>query len=180
MIRHFTVIILSLLLLHTPILWSQGESYLDNNSMVIHNTDLTVISGNIGIGMTNAEEKLDITGDTRYSKNVGFTEVQVPINAGSTVAIDWANGNNQRVLLNTAPATLTFSFTNPPNSATLYLVIDCKTNASATNYVFPNNVKWAIQETFTKTLNSVDIICLYYVNNTYYAFPGYDFKSISP
>jgi len=89
-------------------------------------------SGNIGVGNTTPQSKLDVSGSV-HSRLFTVTD------AASTT-INWANGNVQSITLNTSNTT--FIFTNGQAGGQYQLIVNQDTTGGRT-ISWPASVKWA-------------------------------------
>jgi hypothetical protein len=89
-------------------------------------------------------------------------------NSGTSLAINWSNGQTQTIT-NTGACALTFS--NQTAYGTYVLVITAGSGANANWSWSSDSVKWVSGEpTLSTTLNSVDVITLLYIGTTWYGF----------
>jgi hypothetical protein len=97
------------------------------NGIVAHNTYL---NGNLGIGTTAPQAKLDVNGSI-YSRRYALTYT-------GTINVDWNNGNVQSVVL-AGDATLTFA--NGQDGGKYILMV--KQDGSGSRHItWPGTVRW--------------------------------------
>ena len=117
-------------------------------------------SGNIGIGNTSPQHKLDVSGSI-YSRIYTLTD-------SSTTAVDWNSANVQSITLNTSNTAFTFS--NGQAGAVYKLILKQDATGSRT-VTWPVSVKWpgGTAPTLTTTANAIDLVNIVYDGTNYLA-----------
>jgi len=92
---------------------------------------------------------------------------------GTTKTIDWGNGQKQKVTLDYAAITL--SFTAPPGVGNFLLKV--VQGGGGDTITWPSSVDWPSQSEAPQStpINSVDIYTFYYDGTTYYGTGNFDF-----
>jgi hypothetical protein len=127
-----------------------------------------VVEGNVGVGTWNPRARLEI------NNTVSYTSIYNNGNSGTSITINWNNGNLQRV---TMTGNCTFTFTAPGGIAkvVLQLVQDGTGGFSAT---WPGTVDWpgGTAPTLTSAASSVDFVTCLYDGTNYYCTHSLDFR----
>ena len=115
-------------------------------------TTNTISSGNVGIGTTNPQHKLDINGAI-YTRRYGLTY-------SSSITIDWNNGNVQSVVLT---GNTTFNFTNGKDGGKYILIIKQDSTGGRT-VTWPSSVRFpgGVTPTLSTGANKSDYIGFIY------------------
>ena len=96
-------------------------------------------------------------------------------NSGSTPALDWNDGQKQKITLNAA--TPTFTFTDPPGPCNLILKM-VQDATGGRDPVWPSTVKWptnGTEPTWSAGAADIDIIAFYFDGTDYYSVATLDF-----
>jgi hypothetical protein len=112
---------------------------------------MTIItSGNVGIGSTSPQQKLEVRGGSILGSEYAVT-------AAASMTVDWANGNQQYISLNQAGHTISFS--NYKVGQVLRLIL-CQSGASRTVTTWDTSISWAsgTAPTLTATSGQCDIV----------------------
>lgn len=114
------------------------------------------------------------SGMLRLDSTVVTTEI-INNPSGTTQTINWRLSNKQTLNLSSASGTVTLTFTDPPLSSPLRLIII--QGGTARNLVFPANVKWDSigAPTWTSDTNKTRIISLEFNGTNYYSTPSETF-----
>ena len=126
--------------------------------------------GALGIGNANPQHMLDVAG-AFYSRLVNLTD-------GSTVAVNWNNGNTQTVTLG-GNRTLIFSSGQAGGHYTLILNQDASGNRLVT---WPSGIKWQFGNppTLSGGANTTDVIEFISTGSEYLGSARLSFSSPSP
>jgi hypothetical protein len=127
----------------------------NNTTVKLHGGGSSYFNGGaLGIGTTTPGYALTVVG-SMYSPMV------MKGNTGSSMTIDWSQGNEQHVLLTASTVTLTF--TNPKPGARYTLVLRNGIGGAVT-IVWPGTVRWpsATGVTLTSVINKTDYVGFMY------------------
>ena len=108
-------------------------------------------------------EQVSITGN--MSVNGQYYSVQYGLTDGATIALDWNNGNVQKVTLG---GNRTFTFANPKTGGR-YLIVLKQDGTGSRTITWPT-IKWqgGSAPTLTTTANKVDLITIIYDGTDYF------------
>lgn len=108
-------------------------------------------------------EQVSITGN--MSVNGQYYSVQYGLTDGATIALDWNNGNVQKVTLG---GNRTFTFANPKTGGRYLIVL--KQDATGSRTITWPTIKWqgGSAPTLTTTANKVDLITIIYDGTDYF------------
>lgn len=127
-------------------------------------TDLGLsITGVFAVSGISSLHETNVTGQ-------GYTIRYNAGNSGAALAIDWANGNNQKVDLT---ANWTPTLANPKSGA-VYVLELIQDGTGTRTVTWPASVHWpnGTAPTLTTTVNKTDIITLYYNGTNYLGSTG--------
>lgn len=98
-------------------------------------------------------------------------------NSGASHTIDWNNGSNQRITLDTASVTLTLS---NPKAGGVYLLFLKQDVTGGRTVTWPGTVVWSggITPTLTTTGGRIDLVNLYWNGTNYFANVAYNFNAV--
>lgn len=119
--------------------------------------------------------------DLVVNKTVTFDEEFDAGTATATMAIDWTDGNKQKIALGTSNVT-TISMTAPagPTNLVLRIIQHASSPKTVTGWdaSSPDKVNWqgGTEPIVTPTNSAVDIITLYFNGTDYYGAFGLDYK----
>ncbi|MSR88785.1 MAG: hypothetical protein EXS67_03920 [Candidatus Margulisbacteria bacterium] len=156
-----------------------AESYLDSQTLIVHDSGLVYKLGKVGIGTANPVASFNIAVSTQFDSNIGFQEIRTTSNVTPTT-LNWNKGNKQRLAISSSGTTVLI-FTNPtPVSMACHLQLMLTyTHASGiTGITWPASVKWpgGAAPLLSKTQNTLDIVDFFYINGTYYGVTAFDFR----
>jgi len=99
------------------------------------------------------------------SVNGQYYSVQYGLTDGATIALDWNNGNVQKVTLG---GNRTFTFANPKTGGRYLIVL--KQDATGSRTITWPTIKWqgGSAPTLTTTANKVDLITIIYDGTDYF------------
>ena len=111
----------------------------------------------------------NITGTQRFNKQAYSYLGTTSIPTGTTQTIDWENGNNQTLSLASASGDVTLTLSNPVTGGH-YTIKVIQHAGTARNITWPAACKWpaGVTPTITVTLDSRDLITLFYDGTNYY------------
>jgi len=117
-------------------------------------TGVVGAQGNTGVGITG------LKGADSYSSEYDAG------NSGSSLAIDWADGANQKVTLT---ASCTFTFNNATNGQT-YLLKLIQGGSGSYTISLPGSVAWPANTppTLSTAVGKIDIVTLYFDGANYF------------
>jgi len=121
-------------------------------------------TGNVGIGVTDPETKLEINNTAVFSSEH---------NAGTFVAgasVDWRNGNKQRLTLSGNTVNHNMSFTDIPGSVAANYVLRIIHSGDNNTVSWPGGIKWkgGTAPTLSTASGKHDLIVFYYSGSSYY------------
>lgn len=154
-----------------PKTWIDGEGVLFND--LNDNFDSVYNEFNGNVDNTNLKADAGIVG-TKIATNLSSKHMQGSRwsglydngSSGSTKAIDWSQGDRQKLTLS---ANCTISFSNPTAGQALTLIV-AQDGTGGKSLSFPVAVKWVNAEvpTFSSAANAVDILIFIYDGTNYY------------
>ncbi len=129
----------------------------------------------------NAVATINSDGSFLAYGHIAYDAVYDNGDSGSSKAIDWKNGNKQKIKT-TGDCTLTF--TAPAGDCSLQLVIVHEDSSTSYSYTYPANVIWQDNTKWNTSniANFVDVISFLYVTingNPYYIAMGNGIKAVS-
>jgi hypothetical protein len=141
---------------------------------IASNAGLSVMNGNVGIGTWVPALSLDVKGAVRGNNLIGEVLEYSYSSSGTSLTINWNNGNKQAVTLT---GNCTFTFTAPTvmvASLNLRLIQDSTGSRTVT---WPAGVLWPgkVPAVLTTTAGGIDIISCYYNGTNYYCSPALNF-----
>ena len=142
----------------------------DNNYAII--TD----GGNVGIGVSDPDQALEVNGDIHVENTVYFTaETANTIADGATGVIDWNTSQKQKVTI--TGTGITCNFTNPAGACNLLLKV-VQGDGSDVIATWDSDIKWPTNDT-VPTLSTgngdIDIISFYFDGTNYFGVASLDF-----
>ena len=125
-------------------------------------------AGNVGIGNTTPEHKLDVSG-AMYSRLVTVTD-------SSSTTVDWNDGNVQSLTLSTSSTTLTF---DNGQAGGEYKLIVKQDGTGGRALVWPSGISWpgGTAPTLTTTANGVDMVTFVYDGTKYLGTASTNYKA---
>ena len=133
-------------------------------------------NGNLGIGVADPDEALEVDGDIHVHNNVYFdTETAVAVGDGATGVIDWRNGNKQKLTI--TGTGITINFTNPGGACNLLLKVS-QGDGSDVVGTWDGDVKWAggSAPTLSTGNGEIDILSFYFDGTNYHGVASLDFS----
>jgi len=114
--------------------------------------------------------------DLIHARTISFQQELDNGNSGSAKTITWGNAQKQKITLNAAAPTLTFSAPSGPCSGLVLKFVQDATGGRIPN--FPASVKWqnGVKPTFTPAANAVDLVSFYFDGTNYYGAFGGNFS----
>jgi hypothetical protein len=109
-----------------------------SNGLLVGSTQLTVVSGNVGIGTAAPSTKLHVVGSGQI-QGAAYTPVVAPT-IGSTTTVDTSLGNIFLLGLNTNVSTL--NLTNPSSGQTVNLIC-VQDGVGSRTITWPASFKWS-------------------------------------
>jgi len=140
------------------------------------NYALITSGGNVGIGVADPDQALEVNGDIHVESTVYFTaETANTIGNGATGTIDWNTSQKQKVTI--TGTGITCNFTNPAGPCNLLLKV-VQGDGSDVIATWDGDIKWPGNDT-VPTLSTgngdIDIISFYFDGTNYFGEASLDF-----
>lgn len=118
--------------------------------------------------------KVFVGKDVEAGESIFFESEYDNGSSGTSKAIDWTQGNKQKITLT---GDCTFTFTAPEGACNLVLKI-IQDSTGEREITWPDTTRWpdGIEPTLSIDGNSVDIVTLYFDGTNYFGQAAYDFK----
>jgi len=158
-------------------LGSEGNAsiYYDSTDLIIKtqengSADLIILDGNLGIGTSSPSEKLEVNNTMVFTSeyNAGLS---------SPYTVDWGNGNNQIITLDTVGSTVNFTnMVGGVSKVLLRVVQDGTGNRTVTTW--DTDIKWpgGTAPTLSTGVSAIDIISCYWNGTNYFCTSDLDFQ----
>ena len=146
------------------------ESNTDVNAFFVDGS-----ADNVGIGTATPATKLEVTGTTVTTTLL--TKTLVNNTTAATITVDWNDGNKQKVTLNQAGHTV--SFTNPTGGiGSFSLIIYQDATGGRTVTSWDADIKWpsGTAPTLSSTASALDVVTCIYDGTNYLCQAGLDFQ----
>ena len=143
-------------------------------------------NGNVGIGVADPDQALEVNGGVHIEKTVYFTTPATTTGDGST-DINWRNGNKYHLTF-AASTDETITFTHNPSGA-CNLILKLKQPSSGAGCtidwaVNTGTIYWAgggaediLEPTLSTSVNAVDILSFYFDGTNYYGVSSLGFSA---
>lgn len=117
--------------------------------------------------ITTAKLANDAVTTAKIGPNIGLTQASTVTPAGTTQALDFANGNIQQIDLSSATGDVTLTLSNPVEGA-VYLIWVTQ-GATFRDLIWPAAVKWpqAQAPILSSGAGKIDLVTLYYTGSAY-------------
>ena len=133
--------------------------------------------GKVGIGVSDPDEALEVDGNIHVHNTVYFdTEPSTHVGDGATGAIDWRNGNKQKLTM--TGTGITINFTNPSGACNLLLKV-VQGDGSDVVGTWDGDIKWAggSAPTLSTGNGEIDILSFYFDGTNYYGVASLNFAT---
>ena len=132
--------------------------------------------GNVGLGVADPDQVLEVNGDIHVENTVYFTsETANTIADGETGAIDWNTSQKQKVTI--TGTGITVNFTNPAGVCNLLLKV-VQGDGSDVVGTWDGDIKWAggSAPTLSTGNGEIDILSFYFDGTNYHGVASLDFS----
>ena len=140
------------------------------------NYALLTSGGNVGIGVADPDQALEVNGDIHVANTVYFSaETANTIADGATGVIDWNTSQKQKVTITVTG--ITCNFTDPAGVCNLLLKV-VQGDGSDVIATWDSDIKWpknATVPTLSTGNGDIDIISFYFDGTNYFGVASLDF-----
>jgi hypothetical protein len=144
-----------------------SDFVVDTNKLVVIDT------GDIGIGTSSIDAKLEVNGS--MMANTMVNKSLYTASSGTDITINWNNGNKQKIVLG---HNINFTFTAPSSGVGSFtLILKQDSNGSRVINSWPSSVKWpgGTAPVLSTGPNKVDVVTCIYDGTDYLCQIGIDF-----
>ena len=141
------------------------------------NYALITSGGNVGIGVADPDQALEVNGNIHVENTVYFSaETANTIGNGATGAIDWNTSQKQKVTI--TGTGITCNFTNPPGACNLLLKV-VQGDGSDVISAWDGDIKWAggSAPTLSTGNGEIDILSFYFDGTNYFGVASLAFAT---
>ena len=141
------------------------------------NYAIITTAGNVGFGVDDPDQALEVNGDIHVENTVYFTaETANTIGNGATGTIDWNTSQKQKVTI--TGTGITCNFTNPAGACNVLLKV-VQGDGSDVISTWDSDIKWAggTAPTLSTGNGEIDILSFYWDGTNYFGVASLDFAT---